>query len=178
MKGRISLRQLLLAAVALFVFSEVGYADPLKITIPAPGVNTFVFQNDSTERALDFRVVLASLPPPPAIGGGTGGTPFPDAHFELPATGGGFLRVIYDGGPGIAAGGMYTHSFPDWAVGAMFNVSFSYAGGVLRDPKVIEVNTSKGEGQTTPTPEPTTLFLLSAGLAGVAVKTRKRLKSR
>lgn len=181
MKGKISLRHLLFAAVAVFVFSTVGYADPLIISIPAPGVNTFVFVNaHPTATATDFRVVLASVPPP-AIGGGFGGTPFPVTTLQLPAAGGGFLRVIYDGGPGIPAGGTYTHSFPNWPVGTMFNVSFSYIIGgqiVLLDPIVVTVNSSTGQGATNPIPEPTTMVLLGTGLVGVAIKTRKRFKER
>ena len=183
MKGRISFRHLLFALVAVLVFSVVGYADAL-ITIPAQGVNTFVFQNaHTTATATDFRItVLAVISDPlPAIGGGFGGAPFPMATFQNPANSGGFHRVVYDGGAGIPAGETYTHSFPDWPVGAVFGVSFSYLIGgqvVFLDPKVLEVNTSNGQGFTRPVPELTTLLLLGTGLAGAAIKSRNRFKER
>jgi hypothetical protein len=181
MKAKSSSRHLFFAAVAVFVFSNVGYADPLTISIPAPGVNTFVFVNaHPTATATDFRVVLASVPPP-GIGNGSGGTPFPVTTLQLPATGGGFLRVIYDGGPGIPAGGTYSHSFPGWPVGTSFNVTFSYLIGgqiVLMDPTVREVNSSTGQGATSPSPEPTALLLLGTGLMGFAMTARKRFRKR
>jgi len=180
MEGRTSIRHLLLAAVAMFVLSDVGYAD--QVTIQAgQGANIFLFQNaHPTATATDFRVVLLSQPQP-AIGGGTGGPLFPDPHFEVGAAGGGFLRVIYDGGAGVPAGLIYAHSFPDWPVGTRFNVFFSYtiAGQIeLLDAKVVGQGTATAQGKTTSTPEPITMLLLGTGLAGVAIKTRKRLKSR
>ena len=181
MKGRISLRHLLFAAVAVLVFSVVGYADPVLIFIPAPGVNTFVFQNVSdTLTATDFEVTVSTsfgL----GIERGFGGAPFPVTTLQGPLVGGGFVRVVYDGGPGIPRGGTYTHSFPDWPVGTLFSVTFSSiidGQRVLFDPRVLEVNRSAGQGFTTPTPEPTTLFLLGTGVVGVVIKTRKRFKRR
>jgi len=176
MKRRISLRHLLLAAVAVFVFSGSSYADPLVI-VTGPGANIFMFQNaHPTLTATDFRVVLLSVPPP-AIGGGFGGAPFPVTNLQLPAAGGGFLRVIYDGGPGVAPGGIYTHRFPNWPVGTMFSISFSYLINgqiVLLDPIVIGQSASNPQGQTTATPEPATLLLLATGLSGFAAAIRRR----
>ena len=179
MKRRKSLRHLLFAMVLVLSFSVVGYADPLIISIPAPGVHTFVFQNvQPTATATDFQVLVLS--PSVALGNGFGGTPFPVRSFQLPVASGGFLRFVYDGGPGIPAGGTYTHSFTDFQVGTVFSVTFSYLIGgqiVFLDPRVLGVNTSVGQGLTRAVPEPTTLLLLSTGLAGVAIKTRKRLKT-
>ena len=180
MKGRTSTRHLLLAAVAMFVLSDVSYADQIKIEA-GQGANIFLFQNmHTTATATDFRVVLVSQPQP-AIGGGEGGTPFPEAHFEVAAAGGGFLRVIYDSGPGVPAGLIYAHSFPGWPVGTTFNVFFSYTiGGVteLLEAKLVGQGTAAAQGKTTPTPEPATMILLGTGLAGVAIKMRRRLQRR
>lgn len=175
MKGRISLRQLLLAAAALFVFSEAGYADPLKITI-GPGPNIFVFENNHpTATALDFDVLVVMLPPgAPGIGGGFGGAPFPLTNLVNAG------NIIYSG-PGILPGGQYTHEFVGFAVGTMFDVQFSYVINgqrVLLDPILVGQIVSTAQGETNAVPEPTTLFLLGSGLAGVAIKTRKRLKHR
>lgn len=182
MKRRILIRHVLLSAIAVFVLTEAAHADPLVIVTGAGG-NSFVFQNaHPTATATDFRVVLLSVPPP-AIGGGTGGAPFPVTTLQLPAAGGGFLRVIYDGGTGVAPGGMYTHSFPDWPVGTMFDVQFSYLIGgqiVLMDPVLVQRGafTTQGETTSTAVPEPMTLFLLGTGLAGVAAKVRGRRQAR
>ena len=177
MKERVSVTHLLFAAVAMFVFSNVGYADPLRITTQAGGAvgDTFTFQNRSnTETAIDFEVVLLSLTPP-AIAGGFGGAPFPMAHPEGAVAGGGFIRIIYDGGPGIAPGGLYTHSFPGWPAGTQFEVTFSYninGQRVLMDPFVV-ITLASAQGETTPTPEPATMLLLGTGLAGVVIRMRK-----
>lgn len=180
MQGTTSIRQVLFAAVAILVFSNVGYAD--RITIQAnQGANIFLFQNPHpTATATDFRVVLVGVPNP-GIGGGEGGTPFPDAHPQLPGPNGGFLRIIYDGGTGVNAGLIYAHSFPGWNVGTQFDVFFSYtiAGQTeLRPATVVGMGGATAQGKTTPTPEPATLLLLCTSLAGVAIKTRKRLKNR
>ena len=172
MKGRISLRQLLLAGVALFVFSEVGYADPLQITIGA-GPNIFVFQNNIAATATDFDVRIVMLPPgAPGIGGGFGGAPFPFSNLLNAG------NINYRG-PGIAPGGQYTHEFIGFAVGTVFDIQFSYmidGERVLRDPILVGQIVSTAQGDTNAVPEPTTLFLLGSGLAGVAIKTRRRLK--
>lgn len=182
MKKRISLTHLLLAAISVFVFSKVGYADPLRITI-GPGVNTFVFQNQlETQTAVDFEVTLVG-DGPPGIGGGSGGAPFSDEPmFGDPLPGGGFRSITYLGSLGVPPQGMYTHSFVDWPVGTMFDVVFSYSvGGVIvfLEPRFIQQTTNvtnASPAQTRPVPEPTTLLLLGTGLATIAIKTRKRFK--
>lgn len=179
MKRATSITRLLLAVVAVLVASGAVRAD--QITIQAnQGANVFLFQNvhPTEQTATDFRVTLLSLPPP-AIGDGTGGTPFPDAHFEEGgALGGGFFRVVYDGGPGVPFGLIYAHSFPGWPVGTRFDVFFSYKidGQIqLFGAKLVgQGSTATPQGQTTPTPEPATMLLLGAGLAGFAMNARKR----
>lgn len=183
MKGTTSIRHLLSAAAVILVLSAMVYAD--QITIQAnQGANVFLFQNvhPTEQTATDFRVTLLSLPPP-AIGAGTGGTPFPDAHFEEGgALGGGFFRVVYDGGPGVPFGLIYAHSFPGWPVGTRFDVFFSYKidGQIqLFGAKLVgQGSTATPQGQTTPTPEPTTMLLLGMGVVGVALRTRKKRKQR
>jgi len=100
------------------------------IVTTGPGDNTICFVNgEELLTATDFKVVLLGVPPP-AIGGGFGGTEFPVASFEVDAAGGGFLRVVYQagaGGTGVPAGEKYNHSFPGWPVGTQFRVSFSYS---------------------------------------------------
>jgi hypothetical protein len=179
MQGRFSITHLLLAAVAMFVLSSVSYADPLKITIgPGVAANTFTFQNQSTtDTAIDFEVVLLSAGP--AIGNGFGGAPFPVTNLQGAVPGGGFIRVIYDGGPGIPPNGLYTHSFTGFPVGTQFDVTFSYminGQRVLMDPFIV-VTLASVQGETIATPEPATLLLLGTGLTGIAINTRKRIKT-
>lgn len=185
MTRTISIKYLLLVPVTIFVLATAIKADPLRITI-GPGANgsTFTFVNaHPTETARDFSVILLT-PPPPAIRGGFGGVPFPVTTLLQPADGGGFFAVNYsmgNNGTGIAPGGLYTHIFPGWPVGTQFEVQFSYiinGQAVLLDPTLAVVVGATSQGQTTPTPEPTTLLLLGTGLAGVAVKIRKGLKNR
>ena len=179
MQGTTSIRPVLLAAVAILVFSNLGYAE--QVTIQAnQGANVFLFQNIQTTTATDFRVFLLTLGAP-AIGNGDGGAPFPNAHFEQGAPiGGGFFLVTYDGGSGVPSGLIYAHSFPGWPVGTTFDVLFSYTNSAgqteLRNPKVVGQGGATAQGQTTPTPEPATLVLLGTSLVGVAIKTRTRLK--
>jgi len=176
MKKRTLIRHVLLTAVAIFVLSDVGYADPLLITTQAgQAANIFTFQNvHPTEVATDFHVVLLT-PGPPVIGGGSfGGAPFPNLILVNPS-------ITYIGGPGIQPGGLYTHGFTGWPVGTQFEVTFSYTINgqtVFMDPFIVITIASTAQGETIATPEPTTMLLLGTGLAGVAIKTRKRFKRR
>ena len=176
MKRRISIRYVLLAAVAMFVLSDVGYADPLRITTQAgQAANTFTFRNEHpTETATDFHVVLLTPGPPVISGASFGGAPFPNLILVNPA-------ITYIAGPGIPVGGLYTHAFVGWPVGTQFEVTFSYTINgqtVFMDPFVVITIASTAQGETIATPEPTTMLLLGTGLAGVAMKMRKTLKSR
>ncbi len=136
--------------VGALVFAT-GAANAVIIMVD-PMIASYNFQNPDPRRtATDFRVVLLSVPPPGISGGSFGGAPFPNPVFELPATGGGWLRAIYNGPPGIAPLGTYTHAFPGWPAGTKFEVLFSYPallGDDFLDPNILDIGTFRTEGVT------------------------------
>ena len=144
-----------------------------------PGMDSFVFTNiDPTRTATDFDVKLITVAGP-GIGDGDGGAPFPFAFIGLPAVDGGFGHIVYQGGPGIPPGGMYTHSFPGWPANTMFDVEFSFPPPP--NPLAIRL-VSQGhfptEGSTNSTPEPSATILVAFGLLGlVAFRQAKSSRS-
>jgi len=162
---RFACRCLLLYATATFAMTEASYAVPITIR---QGMDSFTFQNsDRMRTAEDFQVDLLSAPPP-AIGRGAAGQPFPRATFQIPVPAGGFRRAIYDRGilgNGVAPFGFYTHSFPGWPVGTMFDVHFSFSPS-LEDPVIVNQGHFITEGFTSPTsvPEPSSLIIFGTGM--------------
>ncbi len=161
--------------------TEVSSAVVLMLGGPAP--QTYKFTNTQLITATDFKVSLAfpDQAPPPAIGGGNGGIPFPVTNLQLPAAGGGFLRVIYDGGPGIAPGGMHTHSFIGFPAGFKIEALFSYNNNPndLREPQFELLSAgASAQGKTVASvPEPTsTLSILALGTLGAASTLKRKLK--
>ncbi len=154
------------------------------IVVTSPGIDSFTFKNtDPARTAIDFDVTLKTLTGP-GIGDGNGGPPFPLAFIGLPKVDGGFGEIVYQGGPGIAPGGTYTHSFPGWPANTVFDVEFSFP---TPPPEGFILITSEGhfptEGATDPVPEPGGFSLLAVGVIGLfsyrraAEKRRSRLGS-
>jgi len=75
--------------------------------------------------------------------------------------------------------GLYTHRFIGFPVGTVFDVTFSNNRNgqrIFMDPAIV-ILLASSEGETIAAPEPATLLLLGTGLMGIAIKTRKRLKT-
>lgn len=96
--------------------------------VQVPPIN-WVFQNTQDLKATDVHISIRGSPGLFIDPRSSGGAPFPngrvgtvgDDFFGRP-----YRSAIFQGPPGIPAGGSYGLSFPGWPVGTQFDVLFSY----------------------------------------------------
>jgi hypothetical protein len=159
----------------------VGFADGLQITVSA-GYDSFTFVNTSSQTAIDIQVTLVTTTGPGIdADASSGGEPFPDVYISGPPVDGGVGGLIFmvPGGPptnaGIPPGGGYTISFPGWPDGTVFDVEFSYPPPLGQTGPVLALQGSyTTEGYVYATPEPASVLLMGAGLAGLLWRRRRK----
>jgi len=181
----------LLSTIVVLVIAQACYADPITIesngddiidppnfttiVLGTGGPRTFVLENPFVGlQAIDFHVFAVNV----LIRDAAGGDPFPFMHVPLPcfAAGGGFSCVTFDSGVGIPPGGKYTFDFNGFPDGATFHITFSAVanGMIVFAGPLLEAGGGLGTGHVDAVPEPVTFLLLGTGLAGLAMKMRRR----
>jgi len=189
-----SIKNVVLTIGAVFLSAQVGYADPVTIDDP-PNHNTVIITADgptsfsflASNTVTDVHIFIVNG----RIGGGAGGPRFPQTIIPTPciAAGSGGQSgscIVFFGEPGIPDGGAFTISFIGFPVNTEFHISFSRtfvgpSGETITEyfePIFLDEGKFSTEGTVRPVPEPATMLLLSTGLTGIAIKARKRFKSR
>ncbi len=175
-----SLAALTLPTILLCIAAPRQAGAELIFTDPAKPSLTFT-NMDPTRTATCFDVELVT-PVGPGIGDDSdGGPPFSIAFGKGNHPGGGFNEIVYQG-TGIAPGGTYTHSFPGWPEGTVFDVTFTYPPPPI--PGVIRISNPGNyptEGFTTAVPEPSGAAFLAAGVfiaIGCALRRKPTARQR
>ncbi len=157
------------------------------ITIAGPQPQVWKFTNDHDNgTATDFHVNVSS-PEDVEIGGGNGGTPFPDPPV-ISENGRSITFNTLTGGTGIAEDEMYTVIFSGFPAGTDLFVTFTFPGndgrtasgeylGVLNVDLFPNDLPSDRLGTVTTTPEPSSIIsFLSLGILGAGVTLKRKLK--
>ena len=189
---------LIVLAFALAALSGVAKADPLVFTttlsganeVPpnaSPGTGSAVITIDTTTHMMTVNITFGGL------SGNTTAShihccTLPGANAQVATT-----TPTFTGFPSGVQSGTYLHTF-DLTLASSYNPAFitSHGGtvtqaeadliaGMLAGQSYLNIHTNLfpgGEirGQLAPVPEPTTVVLLVSGVAGLALRRRKRQK--
>ena len=196
---------LLVFAAAFAALSGVAKADPLVFTATLNGQNERPTPNSSPGTGfavvtVDGNIMTVSVSFSGLVsttsGGSPSGTTAAHIHCCAPATGAAGVATTLPTFPGFPSGvtsGTYTNTF-DLTLASSYNPAFINAnGGTVEGARLaflsglqagqtyfnIHSNAFPGgeiRGQLQPVPEPATLILLGTGLAGAAMRMRKKRK--
>jgi hypothetical protein len=196
---------LLVCVAAFAALSGVAKADPLVFTATLSGLNERPQPNNSPGTGSAVVTIDGNIMTITAnfsglvsttANGSPSGTTAAHIHCCAPATGAAGVATTLPTFPGFPSGvtsGTYTNTF-DLTLASTYNTNFinanggtvegarlAFLNGLLAGQTYLNIHSNAfpgGEirGQLQPVPEPATLILLGTGLAGAAMRMRKKQK--